>query len=81
MIHITFGETDGQMTFTWSCDTCGTDDQAIRPDEGFDFIAWHLREYHTGPELQDLTARMLTGLSKIPAEYWPGGERPPAFGG
>ena len=76
MIHIDFGETDGRMTFTWSCDTCRVDDQAIRPDEGFDTIAWHLRHHHTGPNLQDLTARMSKALAGIPPEYWPGEYKP-----
>jgi len=47
--------------------------EAIRPDEGFDFIAWHLREHHTRADVQDLTARMSEALADIPPEYWPGG--------
>jgi len=84
MIHIDFGESDGRVSFRWSCDTCGTDEQAIRRDEGLNFIAWHLhyhRRRHSELELQDLTEMMLTALPKIPAEYWPGGEKPSAFGG
>lgn len=62
MIHIDVGESDGRMTFRWSCDRCGVKDQAIQPDEGFDSIVWHLRRYHTGSELRDLAVRMSKGV-------------------
>ena len=61
MIHITFGETDGQTTFTWSCDTCGADDQAIQPDEGFDSIFWHLHNHHAREEAADFSERFAKG--------------------
>ena len=73
MIHIHFGEIGGRMTFSWSCDVCGADDQAINPEEGLDSIVWHLRHHHTGLELQDLAVRMAKGLeAAVQRERTPG---------
>ncbi len=61
MIHIHVGETDGRMTFGWSCDTCRVDDQAIDPDEGFDSIFWHLHNHHAREEIEDFGKRLGKG--------------------